>query len=260
MNDFETGNWEEEEGAFGGGRGYGGDVPYVVSAESGEAGPLARVEWIKLFGLLVGKEALATEKFNEIEAAYIKVRDRAFSMRRRPSVLVGFPSLYWDGQALWPLPGSASYTAALIRDANADYTFRNTSESVALEDVVDEFESVTFWINVSRYPAGPDETIDTLLSELPVRSREMIRKLRAVKCGNIWSFAKEISSNGKANNYFEEAPLRPDLVLADLLEIFHPEWSDKGPDDLKFYYKLDGPAPDSGVDSCPQEASGDCRF
>ncbi len=38
-------------------------IPVLVERSSYESSPLARMEWIKLYGILLGKEALAEEVF-----------------------------------------------------------------------------------------------------------------------------------------------------------------------------------------------------
>lgn len=61
----------------------------VIIAELSEATPLGRAEWIKVVGLLLGKDALADEKFTEIRQAYAYVKNSAVFTQSNPTVWWG---------------------------------------------------------------------------------------------------------------------------------------------------------------------------
>jgi len=46
--------------------------------------------------------------------------------------------------------------------------------------------------------------------------------LAAVKSGNVWNYDKRVNENG-GNDYWETGVANPDILLADLARIFHPE-------------------------------------
>lgn len=252
INDFTVANFRNPDVSP-------GDLPVFVSTESGERDPMGRAEWVKLFGVLIGRENQASDVFESIESRYSTIRDLAFSARRRPSVLVNMPFPGLNGSlATWALPGGEQYTAALLRDANTDYLFTNDESkkgnTLSVDAVVGNFSSARYWINMGRFPAVNDDTIDKLVADdggIEERFRNAFKELAAVKCGNVWSQSREITADGKANNYFEEGSLRPDLVLEDMLAIFHPDISRKGPEDTKFYYSLGEPSKAAGLDACP---------
>ena len=84
----------------------------AVIHEHLESHPLARAEYIKLFGLLTGRSAQADSLFHEI-------RDRYESLAQTPDkpkkVLVNIP--YADQ---WYIPGGDNYMTRLIRDAGGE--------------------------------------------------------------------------------------------------------------------------------------------
>jgi iron complex transport system substrate-binding protein len=250
---------------------YGGSIPFVVSAESGERDPLGRAEWVKLFGILVGKEKQTTALYEAIKFRYETVKNQAFAVRRRPSVLVNTPTQMDESlPATWTQPGGNQYTAAFLRDANTDYRFADDGSAagndLTVDAVVANFSSARYWVNFGRFPAVKADTLDALLGDGKEKKDWVAayRKLAAVKCGNVWSLSKEVTDKGEANNFFEEGALRPDLILQDMLTIFHPGVTTADPADLKFYYSLGKPS--KGVaDACPfnelpEEAAAGKKF
>jgi hypothetical protein len=95
----------------------------VQVSEYLEKHPLGRAEWIRLFGCLLGKQALADRMFNEIESQYVILRDSiAKGIANRPVVFAGS----MDGDR-WAVPSANSYLATLFYDAGARYVFSDTS-------------------------------------------------------------------------------------------------------------------------------------
>ena len=77
-----------------------------------ESHPLARAEYIKLFGLLTGRAALADSLFAEIRDRYLSLVVETDSPKR---VLVNIP--YADQ---WYIPGGDNYMTRLIQDAGGE--------------------------------------------------------------------------------------------------------------------------------------------
>lgn len=229
-------------------------TPYIVSGERSEVSPIARAEWIKVFGLIFDQVPQATRTFDDIKFRYSAISEKAFSVRRRPSVVVNVPFADFEtGELEWVQPGGEEYTTQFLRDANVDYRYANDGKDLGtpltLKEVETDFGSARYWINVFRFPSVSDETMDTFLSaEENEATADTFKKLAAVKCGNVWSQTKRITEDGNGNDFFELGVIRPDLILADMLQIFHPNVADD--EEMTFYYSL-GSADEVEVDACP---------
>lgn len=233
-------------------------IPSFLVAEVAEPSPLGRAEWIKLFGVIFDQVAPTSSRFDIIRTGYQTVRDKAFSVQRRPSALVNMP--FTDsGVTTWSLPSGAQYTAQFLQDANVDYRFAGSTQPGSLTLTVDQvagnFSSARYWINMGRFPAVKDDTVDALVTgkEFSADTKDTFKKLAAVKCGNTWAQTKRITDDGNANDFFESGALRPDLILSDMLKIFHPGVKTGAlgdADDLYYYYSLGKPSSDE-IAECP---------
>ncbi len=186
-------------------------IPVVYNGDWTEATPLGKAEWIKFFGVLLNKEREADSVFTVIEKEYKKVRSLAEKTITKPSVLSG--ALYKD---VWYLPAGESWAARFIADANANYLYANTtgtgSLSLSLESVLEKGQQADFWIGPSRFTAYQEMA----------QSNTHYQQFKAFKEKRIFSFAGTKGPTGGLL-YYELAPQRPDLVLKDLVHIFHPE-------------------------------------
>ena len=68
--------------------------------------------------------------------------------------------------------------------------------------------NVTFWIGVGAY-----RSVGELLA-----SDSRLGKIPAVQMGNVFTYMPT-DSNLRGNPYFEEAVIRPDLLLEDMVQI-----------------------------------------
>lgn len=185
-------------------------LPYAVDAAWTEATPLGRAEWIKFTAAFFDREPEANRLFDRIAARYEELRAIAVGVERRPTVLVGTPF-----QGTWHVSGGAAYQARLIADAGGAYLWADdpTTGSIPLD-----FESVyargldaEVWI----HPYGWHTLADG------VRADERMADFAAWKSGRVYNNDARINAAG-GNDYWETGSLRPDLVLADLIEILHP--------------------------------------
>jgi iron complex transport system substrate-binding protein len=102
-----------------------------------------------------------------------------------------------------------------FEDAGMDYLYRDTDQSaslaLSLESVVYKLSDAPIWISVN---------VDTL-SQL-IASGPRFASFRAVKDHRVYSVFNRVNSHG-GNDFWESGVVRPDMVLADLLAIAHPE-------------------------------------
>lgn len=186
-------------------------IPVVFNADWTESSPLGKVEWIKFFGAFLGKTEAANIFFDRVEQDYLEAKALAQKAEERLTVMAG--AMYKDQ---WYLPAGNSWQANFIEDANAEYLFSNTdgtgSLSLSLEAVLAEAAHAQFWVGPAQFTAYKE------LQEASPHYKEF----KAFQEQNIFTFASEKGETGGVV-FYELAPNRPDLVLKDLISIFHPQ-------------------------------------
>jgi iron complex transport system substrate-binding protein len=169
-----------------------------------ESHPLARAEYIKLFGLLTGRAALADSLFADIRDRYLSLVSETTTPAK---VLVNIP--YADQ---WYIPGGDNYMTRLIRDAGGRVLGavpgRFESSVISVEKAFEYAQEADFWLN-----PGWCTTKDQLRSEHPLFADfPVIDK-------PVWNNTKQ-STPGGGNAFWETGPARPDVILQDLRAIF----------------------------------------
>jgi iron complex transport system substrate-binding protein len=185
-------------------------IPVMYNGDWTEKTPLGKAEWIKFFGAFYDKLEAAERIFNEIETDYTKAKELAKSAKDTPKVLSG--AMYKDQ---WYLPHGNSWQAQFIKDANANYVYADTegngSMSLSFENVLDKAQNAEFWISAGQF---------TSYSQL-LKESQHYQQFEAVQHKNVYSVSLTKGETGGVL-YFELGPQRPDLVLKDLVNIFHP--------------------------------------
>lgn len=185
------------------------DVPLIECADYMETSALGRAEWMKFFGLLVGREAATDSLFTAITTAYDSLRTAATAIAKRPRLMVDMK----QGDA-WYVPGGHSYLGGLYADAGADYVFKDneTSGSVAYsaEKVLTAAAAADVWL--IKYGQSADITYNSLAAD-----DALYRRFRP------WNDRRIFGCNTLRVPFYEEAPFHPDRLLRDLVRIFHPE-------------------------------------
>lgn len=198
------------------------NIPVVYNGDWTERTPLGKAEWIKFFAPFFRLEKKADSLFRKIESSYTAAKDLAKKAKSKPTVLSG--ALYKD---VWYLPGGNSWAAQFIEDANADYLWKETEEtgslSLSIEAVLTEGQKAEFWISPSQF---------TSYEEMEKAGRHY-PQFQSFQNKKLYTFAKTKGETGGLQ-YYELAPNRPDLVLKDLVHIFHPELL---PDHEPFFFK-----------------------
>jgi len=186
-------------------------IPVLYNADWVESHPLGKAEWIKFFGLLFDKTEQANSIFQGIKNEYEKAKILATKAEKKPEVISG---ALWKDQ--WYLPAGESWQAEIIKDANANYLYADKegsgSLSLSFESVLSKAKNAEFWIAPAQYTSYKE-----MLEQQPHYA-----KFKAFQDQNIFSFSSFKGANGGVL-YYELAPNRPDLVLKDIINIFHPE-------------------------------------
>jgi iron complex transport system substrate-binding protein len=198
-------------------------VKVMYNADYLEEHPLARCEWIKVFGLLTGREVKADSLFREVSAAYFSLADKVRAdVKDHPDVLLGAP---WKD--VWYISPANSYTGRLISDAGGRYLFDDLTEPnpvpYAVEAVFRRATEADLWLN-----PGTAES----LNDIAVSDHRMT-KLPVFASGGIWNNRNRMTPSG-GNDYWEGAVVHPDLLLKDIVSIIHPELL---PDYKQLYFR-----------------------
>lgn len=184
-------------------------IPIIECADYMETSALGRAEWMRFYGRLFGCAAQADSLFGEVERRYNALKALAAHVRHRPSLLTD--TRYG---AHWYVAGGNSTSGKLYRDAGADYVFAYLQESgsvpLSFETVLDRAQDADIWL--IRYNSPTDMNYTDLKNDYAPYSN-----FKAFRQRNIFG------CNAHYVPYYEEVPFHPDLLLADLLKIFHPE-------------------------------------
>jgi len=187
------------------------NIPIVYNGDWTEETPLGKAEWLKFFAPFFGKEAVADSIFKEIRSNYLEAKSLAKTASNKPTVLSG--AMYKD---VWYLPAGNSWAAQFLEDANANYLWKETEEtgslSLSWESVLEKSKAADFWIGPAQFTSYKS-MIDASLH---------YQQFDAFKNKKVFTFSSTKGATGGLL-YYELAPQRPDLVLKDLIHIFHPE-------------------------------------
>ncbi|MEU2490157.1 ABC transporter substrate-binding protein [Streptomyces sp. NPDC007883] len=189
-------------------------IAVVANAEWLEASPLGRAEWVKAMAALTGAEKRAGEVFDTIESDYRKVAEKGAQTAKAGKPVEVLPGTMYQGT--WYMPAGGSYAARLIKDAGGTYPWAGAAGTgnvqLNFEAVYAKGGQAPVWIADQQWKS----TADT------VKADGRYRQLKAVSDGAVWTNTKALGPGG-GNDYFERGVLRPDLVLADLFALMHPD-------------------------------------
>lgn len=200
------------------------EIPYLLNGEYMESTPLAQAEWIKLFGVIVGKEEMADSLFTYVEQSYLSVKENPEDSTEKPKVLINAP---WEG--VWYLPNSSSFAAKYIEDAGGRFAIEDEGQSawkmLDEEAVFEQANDADIWLNT-----GNHFSLTSLKSAFSLAT-----EFQAYQNGEVFNNLKRVNNAG-GNDYWESGIYRPDLVLNDLVQIFYKDSLNS--DDLVFFIRL----------------------
>lgn len=187
------------------------ELPVLPITEYLEPHPLGRAEWMRAFGWMVGMEAEADAAFEAVESRYEALREGA----RQRSWRVFTGSL--DGDAFWA-PSGSSFIAQLLADAGVEYAFaddrREGSVPVDFEQLMLLNAEVDTWGVVWHDP-------DSLTWEEVEAAHPIYAELRP-------NHGAIFAANTRTCDYFGQMVAAPDLLLRDLVDLFHGSGTEAG--------------------------------
>jgi iron complex transport system substrate-binding protein len=195
----------------------------VLNADYLDITPLGRAEWGKFITAFYNDEALSEAWFDSVTAEYDALAALTADVAEHPTVFANTP---FDGT--WYMPGGQSYTAQFLNAAGADYLWGEDASTSTLfldfESVFDQAAEAEYWLNLGFVFSKEDlEATD-----------ERFTDFSAFQSGALYNYDLRTNEFG-GNDFFESAAANPQLVLADLIKIFHP---DLVPDHEFVYYRI----------------------
>lgn len=199
-------------------------IPFMYVGDYLEESPLGKAEWMVALSEVVGKRTEGEQVFGGIPVRYNDLKKRvADTMLDAPAVMLNTP--YGDS---WFMPSTESYVARLVKDAGGDYIYKkntgNASLPIDLEEAYKLTSEADMWLNV-----GMANSLDELRTSCPKFS-----DTRCFRNGSVWNNNLKTNVAG-GNDYYESAVVNPDIILRDLVKIFHPELVEE---DFVYYKQL----------------------
>ena len=174
-----------------------------------ESHPLGRAEWMKVVGLLCGKEDVTNKWFDDVVRRYETLSERCSSVEEKPTI---FSDLPFENQ--WYVPGGNSYIAKIFADAGGDYIWKDNESTGSLhidaESVLLKAQQADFWRVINSY--------DTPFTYERLKNENELYPL-------FMAFEKKqlLVCDVRECGYFEKSQYEPDVLLADFIYHFHPE-------------------------------------
>ena len=205
-------------------------IPCLYIGEYLEASPLGRTEWVVAIAELLGCREKGEKAYQRIASKYEEIKSSVPDKKPKPKVMLNTP--YGD---TWFMASPRSAMAAMIRDAGGEYIFetylrRNMSSegsdsgpesstrrswkstAIDYETAFLLVSEADVWLNAGQY-----QSLEQLASSCP-----QLADTECVKNRKVYSCDRR-STEGGGSDFWESGTVRPDLVLGDLIRIFHPE-------------------------------------
>lgn len=195
------------------------DIPVFIDRSSYETHPLARTEWIKLYGAMLDKEEEAYSFFDEQAKVIGDLKDF-----KNTEKTVAFFFVSTDGSIV--VRRTKDYIPSMIELAGGRYIFQDldsvetTSASVSMS--MEEFYAAAADADYLVYNATIDNPIQSV-DEL-VAKNELFEDFKAVQEGNVWCVGK----------YMYQAT----DIVGQLITDFHLMLTDGDEKDMTFLTKV----------------------
>ena len=193
-------------------------VPVLVERSSYESSPLGRMEWLKLYGVLLGRE-------EEAAAIYQQELDSLRNVIGQESTGKTVAFFYITSTGAANVRKSGDYVARMIEMAGGQYVFQDLGDDNALSTMNMQME--TFYAEARDADCliynstidGELHTIDELLVKSP-----LLADFKAVQEGNVWCTQQ---------NLFQST-----MGLGDMILDIHAVLTEEDPDDLTYLHRL----------------------
>ncbi len=187
------------------------DIPFIYIGDYLESSPLGKAEWMVALAEIVGRRDDGEKHFKEIAQSYNSLKELVSNaVEDVPKVMLNAP--YGD---TWFMPAEDNYSVQLIRDAGGEYIYGRNRSGISVPIDIEEAymlcSDADIWLNPGS--AGT-------LAELAVACPKFT-DTDCFRSGHIFNNTRR-STSGGGNDYYESGVVNPDMVLRDLVKIFHP--------------------------------------
>lgn len=201
------------------------EIPFAYIGDYLEESPLGKAEWMVAVGEIAGCRERVEEAFAPIPERYEALKRLvAEAAEAAPRVMLNAP--YGDA---WFMPSRSSCLVRLIEDAGGCCLYRgdetNRSQPIDLEEAAMLVSQADVWLHV-----GDIGSLAELKRRLP-----KFADAECVTRGAVWNCDRRRTPAG-GNDYWETGVVQPDVVLNDLITIFHPSLNEPSP--LVYYRQL----------------------
>ena len=188
-------------------------IPILYCNEWTETTPLARAEWIRVFGAVFGCQTKADSVFASVCDAYGRMRamgDGQLAMGK--SIMSG---MSWRGT--WYVPAGGTFMGNLFRDAGAQYRYADnpstSSIPLTMEQTLQDFAEADVWVGCNAHTLAELQSID-----------EKHTWFKAFQTGQVYNFYRRTLPSG-ANDFWESGTVHPERILHDLQAILRGDTS-----------------------------------
>lgn len=194
-------------------------IPVLVDHSSYEANPLGRTEWVKLYGVLTGKEEEAVKAFEE-QKQYVEELSDAEDTGKT----VAF--FYITTAGTVSVRKSNDYVPKMIDLAGGSYIFENlkgednaaSSVNMQMEEFYAQAKDADYLVYNSTID-GNLETIEDLLGK-----SSLFENFKAVKNRNVWCIGQ---------NLYQDT-----MDTGSIIHDFHEMLTSEDTDELTYMYRL----------------------
>ncbi|MCR5123295.1 MAG: ABC transporter substrate-binding protein [Ruminococcus sp.] len=187
-------------------------IPVLVERSSYESHPLGRMEWLKLYGLILGKSDEAEKYFREKTAAFDDITEKSGNISGEQRKTAAFFYVSSNGYINIRKPGD--YVPKMIELAGGEYVFK--AEDLDIDDnalstmniQTEKFYELAMNADVLIY----NSTIEGELADISQLTEKcgILADFKAVKEGNVWCTGQ---------NMFQQTTGAADMI-ADLNKVF----------------------------------------
>ena len=192
-------------------------IPVIVERSSYESGPLARMEWIKFWGILLGKEPLAEQLFTQQVERIAPLLDQQPTGRT-----CAFFSI--TANHLANVRKGGDYIAQMIELAGGSYVFADLTDSgnnlSTMNLPLEDFYAGAKDADVLLYNSTIEGAVSTrqeLLAKCP-----LLADFKAMQSGDVWCVAQ---------GFFQQS-----MALADFMLELHALFTQTQPDEAGFRF------------------------
>lgn len=194
-------------------------IPVLVDYSSYESNPLGRTEWVRLYGILTGKEAEAEAAFKAEAEAF-----EAVEQKEKTGSAVAFFYITANGEV--NVRRSSDYLPRMIEMAGGAYVFDHIGdeEETASSNVTMQMEEFYAAAKDADYIIYNSTTTEELSSiEELLEKSSLLEKFRAVQEGNVYCTTKNLYQSS--------------MELGTIISDLHKMLTGRG--DMTYLYQLE---------------------